>query len=149
MARFRHLHAANGQEPDFGHIFGGRRTVGHVFDWVPSKKFHNSEATFAHLENGHQLGVFTSTPRDPDEGWDWYLWHGPKDERGNREVIGGGRGWDGDDRAHSTDRIPTADDARAAAEDAYSKMFPIGTDTGPHDSGVDYSDLNKFMGEGL
>jgi len=31
-----------------------------------------------------------------------------------------------------------------AAEQAYQQKYPIGTNTGPHDSGVDYSDLNSF-----
>lgn len=42
---------------------------------------------------------------------------------------------------------PTREHAIAAAERAYQWLFPLGTDTGGHDSGVDYSDLNKFMGE--
>jgi hypothetical protein len=136
-------------DEDFGHILGGRRTAnGLGFPWRPNKRWTGYEWEEANLENGHQLAVYPH-PNDPDEGWDWYLWHGPTQEDGSRDVTGGGRGWDGDDRAHSTEHIPTADHARAAAEAAYSELFPIGTDTGPHESGVDYSDLNKFMGEGL
>ena len=124
---------------DYGNILGSRRTAG-MFDWKPSKRFHDSEATFAHLENGHQLGVFPSNPRNPEDGWDWYVWHGPKDDRGDRNVTGGGRGWDGDDRAYSSGhRFPTRDHAQAAAEAAYSQLFPLGTSTGGHDSGVDYT----------
>lgn len=42
---------------------------------------------------------------------------------------------------------PTREHAMRAVEERYRQKFPIGTNTGPHDSGVDYSDLNKFMGE--
>lgn len=42
---------------------------------------------------------------------------------------------------------PDRESAIAAAESAYQQMFPLGTNTGNHDSGVDYSDLSKFMGE--
>lgn len=35
-------------------------------------------------------------------------------------------------------------EAMKGAEDHYKAMFPIGTNTGDHDSGVDYSDLNSF-----
>ena len=41
----------------------------------------------------------------------------------------------------------SADEAKQLAEEHYQRLFPLGTDTGRHDSGVDYSDLNKFMGE--
>lgn len=30
---------------------------------------------------------------------------------------------------------------------AYQYVYPLGTNTGTHDSGVDYSNLNKFMDE--
>lgn len=48
------------------------------------------------------------------------------------------------DVAHS-DHIPTLEDAKAQAQAHYQKMFPIGTNTGGHDSGVDYGDLNSYM----
>jgi hypothetical protein len=48
------------------------------------------------------------------------------------------------DVAHS-DHIPTLDDAKAQAQEHYQGMFPIGTNTGGHDSGLDYSDLNSYM----
>ena len=40
--------------------------------------------------------------------------------------------------------FPSREQAMRFAEDHYRKLFPIGTNTGPHDSGVDYSDLNSF-----
>ena len=46
--------------------------------------------------------------------------------------------------AHS-DHIHTLDDAKAQAQSHYEGMFPIGTNTGSHDSGTDYSDLNSYM----
>lgn len=49
--------------------------------------------------------------------------------------------------AHA-DHIPTLEHAKAQAQNHYQNMFPIGTNTGSHDSGTDYSDLNKFM-EGM
>lgn len=122
------------------------RVAAFVFPWRESEAYPG-KGFFADLENGHKLSVLPPHPRDPSRGWDWYLWHGQKNEHGEHPVTGGGQGWRNDSRAHSTDHLPTAEDAKAAAEDAYSKLFPIGTNTGPHDSGVDYSDLNKFMGE--
>jgi hypothetical protein len=59
----------------------------------------------------------------------------------------GGDGPRGEDDPWHRDYIPTLEDAKAEAEEHYKKMFPLGTNTGKHDSGVDYSDLNKFMGE--
>jgi hypothetical protein len=42
-------------------------------------------------------------------------------------------------------KIDSLDEAKRQAQNYYHKMFPLGTNTGPHDSGVDYSDLNGFM----
>lgn len=118
------------------------RTAGLALDWKPAR-FGQS---WARLENGHTLAAMPPSQTNPDRGAEWYLWTGGG---GDEDVTGGGRGWEGDPRAHSTDHLPTIEHAMAAAEEAYAKLYPIGTDTGPHDSGVDYSDLNKFLGEGL
>lgn len=39
---------------------------------------------------------------------------------------------------------PSKEHAMQAIEQRYRQTFPIGTNTGPHDSGVDYSNLNDF-----
>ena len=43
-----------------------------------------------------------------------------------------------------SDHIPSLGHAKQQAEEAYQKMFPLGTNTGGHESGNDYSDLNSF-----
>lgn len=36
------------------------------------------------------------------------------------------------------------EEAKSGIENKYKELYPIGTNTGTHDSGVDYSDLNSF-----
>lgn len=115
-----------------------QRTAGWA-DWKVTDEWphlgggaHSEEAR---LENGHRLNVSSGTWGSNRPPWRWY-W-GIYDADDNH-VIGSG---DHDPPPHSPE------EARQAAEAAYQKLFPIGTDTGGHDSGVDYSDLNKFMGE--
>jgi len=129
-----------------------RRTA---FDWKPDygSKTIGTERLRAALENGHSLAI-----QDHGEyGWNWSMFAPAghmEDEAGGppipiRELVtGGGSRWKGVPGSYySTDHLPTKEHARQQAEEAYQKMYPIGTNTGPHDSGVDYSDLNKFMGE--
>jgi hypothetical protein len=40
---------------------------------------------------------------------------------------------------------PSREHAMRAIEKRYREKFPIGTSTGGHDSGVDYSDINQIM----
>jgi hypothetical protein len=61
--------------------------------------------------------------------------------------TGGGSRWKGLPGAAATEHLPTREHAQAQAEEVYRRLHPIGTNTGGHDSGTDYSDLNKFMGE--
>lgn len=41
--------------------------------------------------------------------------------------------------------INTLEEAQQQAQEHYQRLFPIGTSTGGHDSGLDYSDLNSYM----
>lgn len=132
----------------------GRRIV--AFDWkqIPEEHLGDSNAKdqwHAPLENGHALWVYghgdqpwTGTgeggyiaaldnlPYDPDfpedsDGENNWLYH-------VREEATSGK----------LKKFPTREHAMRAAEEAYQKHFPIGTNTGGHDSGTDYSDLNSF-----
>ncbi len=95
----------------------------------------------------------------PPVGWGYGIWLnqpvGP-----DSEFYDGGFGVDedGNDRdgnlIHAGDNgriiYPTHDEAKAAAEQHYYSLDHAGRnrDRGGQDSGVDYSDLNKFMGGG-
>ncbi len=98
----------------------------------------------APLENGHVLIVrrFNKPGTQWSEG-DWDYWiqgasahpqlknYHPTDD--SYDVLG-----------HGFRGLPSKEHAIQAAEQAYRRLVPIGTDTGRHDSGVDYSDLNSF-----
>lgn len=107
----------------------------------------------APLENGHELHAWSydddgGTPED--YGWSWAVvdpskypaepnkYSGHVDPE--HHLLTGG-----DDGSDDGDYIPTLDEAKSRAEAAYQKHVPLGTDTGTHDSGVDYSDLNQLM----
>lgn len=127
-----------------------------VCPWThPERLLHR-----ARLENGHELHAWSWDDtvtgigkNGPDEyGWSWAIVDPSKypakrskyEHHQDAHLAGdGGDGGDYDDPGH-TDYIPTLEQAKQQAEQHYQKMFPIGTDTGPHDSGVDYSDLNSF-----
>lgn len=102
----------------------------------------------AKLENGHTLEI--SSGRWGGSGpqhmfWDYHI----ADHDGNTLAYRGFPATDNyppETNSHPP-RMRSAEEAKKEAEDHYQRLFPIGTDTGPHDSGVDYSDLNKFMGE--
>jgi hypothetical protein len=80
---------------------------------------------------GSDLADYSS----PDE-YSWLSSGGPDAQYTSR---------DGDDSVLHGDHIHSLDEAKNQAQEAYKQMFPIGTNTGGHDSGVDYSDLNSFM----
>jgi hypothetical protein len=120
--------------------FDWKQTPEHELDWSDAK-----DQWWANLENGHQLGVWGNPgqgysaaldlpfdPEEPDEPM-----HEDTDFRWPVRDKNSGR----------MTKFPTREHAQRGAEQEYQKMFPIGTNTGGHDSGVDYSDLNKFMGE--
>jgi hypothetical protein len=103
----------------------------------------------AHLENGHELHAWGWRDLPPDSGHSYSIVDPSKyPEEPSKyaphqgpEVIAA-RGRDTDDPEQTY--IPTMEDAKRMAEEHYKQLFPIGTDTGPHDSGVDYSGLNSF-----
>ena len=98
------------------------------------------------MENGHRLYLMEKNPSLPEEERPYFasIWHPGKDSgvdwHPSETVL---------DTGHPDSEIKGFGNARVALEQAYKQMFPIGTNTGPHDSGVDYSDLNRFMEEGL
>ena len=143
MARFRHLAspqfdwkaAPELDDPD-----------AHNAEFVPGS---NGNGTFEHhiapLENGHQLMVrrFSEPGTQWSSGpWDYWI-HGvstqphlknyhPSDD--SYKILG-----------HGFKGLPSKEHAMQAAEQAYRRLVPLGTHTGPHDSGVDYSDINGIM----
>ena len=117
----------------------------------------------APLENGHELHAWSYDGKlwpglgsnlGPEElGWNWAIVDPSKypaepskyEEHGDPEHTLAGNGGDAgdpDDPWHR-DHIPTLEDAKAEAEAHYRRLFPIGTDTGGHDSGFDYDDFFK------
>ena len=124
-----------------------QRTAGWA-DWKndDSPGFLLDKAT---LENGHRLSVGQSFLTPGSWGYNIY---GPATEDDEWPEIASGPATHGKeeyprDPSRWSHDFLTREQAREAAEKHYEKLFPIGTDTGGHDSGVDYSDLNKFMGE--
>lgn len=121
-----------------------------AFDWKPDPAASASTERYrAALENGHVLAI----QNHGEHGWNWTLFapaghledaHGGPPTPITQLVTGGGTRWEGLPGFYSTDHLPTREHARQQAEEAYQKLYPIGTDTGSHDSGVDYSDLNRF-----
>ena len=130
-------------DDDYGDIFGKESMRRVAFNWKNEKwdgiagedfpeGYHRSKT-----ENGHQLYVYRV--RRPDGfAWSIYAPHQDSDNPATMTMVDGAGHRYGDE-------IPSVEHAKAAAEEAYKKLFPIGTDTGPRESGVDYSDLNKFM----
>lgn len=89
----------------------------------------------AQLENGHHLTIGSGNwGNNRGDRWFWHVNDGEGNTLHSWSTGGGEPEY-------------SADAAKQKAEQAYQRLFPIGTDTGKHDSGVDYSDLNKFMGE--
>jgi hypothetical protein len=134
-----------GDEEQHRHHESSRHIVARrflAFDWKPVK-WADPEATDemyrAKLENGHALSCY-QIPDAPDHGWMWSIYEPVKpgehpNPQAMRYVAGdGGEGL-----------YPTFDHARQAAEDEYQQRYPIGTDTGSHDSGNDYTDLSGYM----
>ena len=122
-----------------------RRTAGWA-DWKQvshDDDYHDRLGMYtyqADLENGHSLSAFNDphkktwfayinhpgTRAEPDQGADSGLPYST--------YVGG---------VHDSKEA-----VMQAAEQKYEQMFPVGgSNTGPHDSGTDYSDLSKFMGE--
>lgn len=130
-----------------------------AFDWfrhidAPDLAYHKAK-----LENGHELHAWEHHGPEGGDGWHWAIsdpggapdgelseWSHPE-EYGHLAVAGQGAGWikDGGTVVHE-DYIHDLKEAKRQAQEHYKEMFPMGgTGTGGHDSGVDYSDLNKFL----
>lgn len=121
-----------------------RSTAGWA-DWKVIERFRGSgldpDVQQARLENGHTLNVSSFGRPGKMDNWDYHI----TDDKG--EVLGHG-GADDDDNptgGRGGRGIKSLDEAKQLAEEHYRNLFPIGTDTGTHDSGVDYSDLNQLM----
>jgi len=149
MARFRHLRKANDSGYDWRQIASG-----------PVNVFR------AALENGHNLHVWQfDNPHDIKRGWSWAITDPSLSQSGEKRnphpdavshtwLAAGGEPaashnyWiqdmpEGAQAPHDR-TIPTREEAQREAEQNYQKMFPLGTDTGGHDSGVNY-DINDIM----
>lgn len=112
----------------------------------------------ARLENGHELHAWRYENPEAGQGWNWGVVdpEQPKPEHeyslpGEFKYLAkAGEDAKYDDRQTGGslihgDQIDSFDEAKQQAQKHYQKIFPIGTDTGFHDSGVDYSDLNSYM----
>ena len=133
-------------DDDYGDIFGKQSMRRTAFDWKNEKwdgpagedfpdGYHRSKT-----ENGHHLTVYRV--RRPDGfAWSIYAPHRDSDNPATMTMVDGAGHRYGEE-------MPSVEHAKAAAEEAYKRLYPIGTDTGPRESGVDYSDLGKFM-EGM
>lgn len=110
------------------------RMAASEFPWqgVPHSEDYPDHTRFeARLENGHRLSAHQP------------LWTG--DSHWMSAIDTGNYNEDRPfDHWHPAGPFNSPQEAQADAEARYRKMFPIGTNTGPHDSGIDYSDLNKF-----
>ena len=133
-------------DDDFGDIFGKQSMRRTAFDWKnekwdgPMGEAHPDGYHLSKTENGHHLTVYRV--RRPD-GFAWSI-HAPHRESDNPATM---TMVDGAGHRYG-EEMPSVEHAKAAAEEAYKRLYPIGTDTGPRESGVDYSDLGKFM-EGM
>lgn len=120
--------------------FGHLRTAGWA-DWKidPHPTMPIDEA---HLENGYRMSVGPSFLTKGSFGYNIY---GPPTEQEEWPEIA-------TSKVHGKEEYPrnphrwshdflTREQARAAAEKHYEQLFPLGTDTGGHDSGVDYDDI--------
>lgn len=131
----------------------GRRFL--AFDWQSYDLPHNPavEGHHARLENGHTLSVHQDRSK-PHEGWSWGLTvpmgtltdaDGGNPQQMLNLVTGGGKNWEKINGAYATDHLPSREHAIHQAQEAYKQLYPMGTNTGGHDSGNDYSDLNSYM----
>ena len=129
MARFRHL-----------------RTAGWA-DWKVVERYPSfgpeARTEQAKLENGHTLNIGSFSWGRNSNFWDYHI----TDHEGTPVGWGGAADDNSPADGQRGTGIMSADEAKQLAEEHYQRLFPLGTDTGRHDSGVDYSDLNKFMGE--
>lgn len=145
-----------------------RKSAAPQMDWreVPDKHFDKIQAYVAPLENGHHLVVWGMKPGSTansvfnftnfdgvKDGWMAHVDTTSPPPNPDFDTVGHGISGSKSVKpevpyeGYRPHHFPTPEHAMEAVEKAYSQMFPLGTNTGGHDSGVDYSDLNKFMGE--
>jgi hypothetical protein len=167
MARFRHL-AAEVAPSEFPWAKDDREWMYHPDTeayHAPLENGHRlrvwddsiTEPRWGPLEEGgYQMGELP--PEPPGSHWKGIIEHGVDRPELHDPDAYAAAGYPADWHVrhtpvyHNRSKLrakayPTREHAIRAVEKKYRQMFPIGTDTGKHDSGVDYSDLNKFMGE--
>jgi len=125
-----------------------------AFDWQAySAASPDVEGHHARLENGHTLSVHQDRSK-PHEGWSWGLTvpkgiitdaDGSNPQEMRELVTGGGKNWEKIHGAYASHHLPSREHAIRQAQEAYQTLYPMGTNTGGHDSGNDYSDLNSYM----
>lgn len=112
-------------------------------DWKPRGFTDERRAVYkrqvAPLENGHELHIWEDLTTDL-WGWAVYTPLNPMEAHPDNWPASS----DVCRRGHMK-MAATEDEAKQAVQDAYRELFPIGEETGGHDSGIDYSDLNAFM----
>lgn len=170
MARFRHLQAAEAPSSEFPWARDDREWM-----YGEHGSYHpGTEAYHAPLENGHRLRVWDDSitesrwgplkpggsqmgdlpPEEPGSLWKAVIDQGATRSSDPDAYAAAGYPDDWQPRRtpvyHNRSKLrakayPTREHAIRAVEKKYRQMFPIGTDTGPHDSGVDYSDINQIM----
>ena len=119
-----------------------RKTAGWA-DWKidDDLRFPVDSAT---LENGHRLSVGKSFLTDG--AWGYQIYGPPTEEEEWPKIaespVHGEKEFPHLPDKWSHDRL-TREQARDAAEKHYEQLFPLGTDTGSHDSGVDYDDIMR------
>jgi len=125
MARFRHLHAAER----------------HGLDWIPegdygqNGKIQSHIGWLAHSENGDVIHVIPEYDRNGPTGTHEYrIFGGVQNlDDGEFPILGKKSGYS---------------DVEQAKSDASKHYYSLNhSNRRQPDSGVDYSDLNKFMGE--
>ena len=122
------------------------------------------EAYHAPLENGHRLRVWDDTnnedqfmfPKEaPGSHWKGGIDEGedfPNDPQMPGYPNNTHPNWTAayeEDSPLRAKAYPSKEEAMRGVEKKYREKFPIGTNTGPHDSGVDYSDLNSVLDQHL
>lgn len=145
MAKFRHLRTA-----------GWGDWTPHVDDDGSCRPFYlqgygmegNHDHHLAHLENGHKLevlGVGRQSWNEEPNRWVAFYHDGQTDDRYPNTRPQDGHSVINPDHHPSPGNHfwPSKEHAMQAAENAYQKAYPIGTDTGGHDSGVDYDDIMR------
>jgi hypothetical protein len=129
----------------------GRRFV--AFDWKPDPERDEgddeiSNTHTAPLENGHALQVWQwgAQYRDPDshEFYSPEEINNPKHQQWDCQIYTPTKE-DPEYAVYHKGGFASKEEAMSHSQEQYEKMFPVGINTGGHDSGVDYSDLNSYM----